>query len=101
MWETLGDGATRDGRVSGSWRVLKSSPDDVGNFIKESLLSVSEKGEVSSIKPLREEDRIGERGRGTAKASHCWEWGSVCLIAVRAVGTSGENGSRSSIKEAL
>jgi len=99
VWESLGDGATRDGRgISGSWRILKSSSGDVGNFIKESILSVSEKGEVSSIKPLREGDRIGERGRGTAKASHCWEWRGVCLIAVRAVGTSGEGGS--SIKEA-
>jgi len=99
VWETLGDGAARDGRgISGCWRVVKSSSDDVGNFIKESLLSESEKGEVSSIKPLREEDRIGERGRGTAKASHCWEWRGECLIAVRTVGTSGERGS--SIKEA-
>jgi hypothetical protein len=99
VWETLGNGAARDGRgISGCWCVLKSSSDDVGNFIKESLLSESKKGEVSSIKPLREEDRIGERGKGTAKASHCWEWRGVCLIAVRSVGTSGERGS--SIKEA-
>lgn len=99
MWETLGNGATRDGRgISGCWRVFKSSSDDVGNFTKESLLSVSEKGEVFSINPLCEEDRIGERGRGTDKASHCWEWRRECLISVRAVRTSGERGS--SIKEA-
>lgn len=99
MWETLGDGAARDGRgISGSWRVLKSSSDDVGKIFNESLLSVSGKGEVSSIKPLREGDRIGERGRGTAKASHCREWRGMCLIAVHAVGTSGEG--ESSIKEA-
>ena len=98
-WETLGDGATRDGRgISGRWRVLKSSSGDVGNFINESLLSMSEKGELSSIKLLREEDRIGERGRGMAKASHLWEWRGENLISVRAVGTSGERGS--SVKEA-
>lgn len=45
VWEALGDGAARDGReISGCWRVLKSSSDDVGNFINESLLGISEKG---------------------------------------------------------
>jgi len=72
----------------------------MGNFIREFLRCISEKGEVSSIKPLREGDRIGEMGRGTAKASHCWEWRGEYLIAVRAVGTSGDSEGGSSIKEA-
>jgi len=96
---TLGDGATRDERgTSGCWCDLKSSSDDTGNFI-ESLLSVSEIGEVSSMKLLREEERTGERSRGTAKVSHCWESRGECLRAVRAAGRRGERGA--SFEEAL